>query len=32
MSNDMLATGLWVAAALILVLYMMRRSKRKRSR
>jgi len=32
MNNDMLATALWVGAALILVLYMLRRSKRKRSR
>ena len=32
MNNDMLATVLWVAAALVLVLYLMRRSKRKRSR
>jgi len=32
MNNDMLATALWVGAALVLVLYMLRRSKRKRSR
>ena len=32
MNNDMLATALWVGAALILVLYMLRRNKRKRSR
>ena len=32
MNNDMLATVLWVGAALVLVLYLMRRSKRKRSR
>jgi len=32
MSNDMMATVLWVGAALVLVLYMIRRSKRKRSR
>jgi len=32
MSNDMMATILWVGAALVLVLYLLRRSKRKRSR
>jgi len=32
MNNDMMATVLWVGAALVLVLYMIRRSKRKRSR
>ena len=32
MNNDMLATVLWIGAALVLVLYLMRRSKRKRSR
>ena len=32
MNNDMMATALWVGAALILVLYLIRRSKRKRSR
>ena len=31
-SNDMMATVLWVAAALVLVLYLLRRSKRKRAR
>jgi len=32
MSNDMMATVLWVGAALVLVLYLARRSRRKRSR
>jgi hypothetical protein len=32
MSNNMLAAGLWIAAGLILVLYLARRSRRKRSR
>lgn len=32
MSNTVLATVLWIAAALVLVLYLMRRSKRKRTR
>ena len=32
MSNTSLATILWVAAGAILVLYLMRRSRRKRSR
>ena len=32
MSNDTLAAILWVAAGLVLVLYLMRRAKRKRRR
>lgn len=32
MSNDTMATILWIAAAVVLVLYLMRRSKRKRAR
>jgi hypothetical protein len=32
MSNDMMATILWIAAAVVLVLYLMRRSRRKRAR
>ena len=32
MSNNTLAAILWIAAGLILVLYLARRSKRKRSR
>jgi hypothetical protein len=32
MSHDMTAAALWVGAGLILVLYLMRRSKRKRTR
>ncbi len=32
MNNTTLATILWVGAALILVVYLMRRSRRKRSR
>jgi hypothetical protein len=32
MSNSTLAAILWIAAGLILVLYLMRRSRRKRSR
>lgn len=32
MSNTVLGTVLWIAAALVLVLYLMRRSKRKRTR
>jgi hypothetical protein len=32
MSNNTLAAILWVAAGLVLVLYLMRRSKRKRRR
>jgi hypothetical protein len=32
MSNNMLGAILWIGAALILVLYLMRRTKRKRSR
>ncbi len=32
MSNNMLAAILWIAAGLILVLYLARRSRRKRSR
>ena len=32
LNNDTLSTVLFVAAALVLVLYLMRRSKRKRSR
>lgn len=30
MSNTVIAAVLWIAAALVLVLYLMRRSKRKR--
>ncbi len=32
MSQNMLAAVLWIAAGLVLVLYLMRRSKRKRRR
>jgi len=32
MSNTVLAAILWIAAGLVLVLYLMRRSKRKKSR
>jgi putative copper export protein len=32
MSNNMVAAALWIGAALVLVIYLMRRSKRKRSR
>lgn len=32
MNNNMLAAGLWIVAGLVLVLYLMRRSRRKRSR
>jgi hypothetical protein len=32
MSNNVLATILWVGAALVLVVYLMRRSRRKRTR
>lgn len=32
MSNSVLATILWIAAGLILILYVARRSRRKRSR
>jgi LPXTG-motif cell wall-anchored protein len=32
MDNNTLATILWVGAALVLVLYLVRRSRRKRSR
>jgi hypothetical protein len=32
MSNDVLAAVLWIAAGLILVVYLARRSRRKRSR
>ncbi len=32
MNNNTLAAILWIAAGLILVVYLMRRSKRKRSR
>ncbi len=32
MSNNMLAAILWIAAGVILVLYLARRSRRKRSR
>jgi hypothetical protein len=32
MSNDALAAILWIAAGIVLVLYLMRRSKRKRRR
>jgi hypothetical protein len=32
MSNDTLAAILWIAAGIVLVLYLMRRSKRKRRR
>jgi hypothetical protein len=32
MSNNTLAAILWIAAGLVLVLYLMRRSRRKRSR
>ena len=32
MSNNVVAAALWIGAALVLVLYLMRRSKRKRSR
>lgn len=32
MNNNMLAAILWIGAALILVIYLMRRTKRKRSR
>jgi len=32
MSNNIVAAGLWIAAGLILILYLARRSRRKRSR
>lgn len=32
MSNETMATILWIAAAVVLVLYLMRRSRRKRAR
>ena len=32
MNNNMMAAGLWIVAGLVLVLYLMRRSRRKRSR
>jgi LPXTG-motif cell wall-anchored protein len=32
MNNNIVAAGLWIAAGLILVLYLARRSRRKRSR
>jgi len=32
MSNNVIAAALWIGAALILILYLARRSRRKRSR